>query len=160
MPLHGRISSRRELPARWHLWSCFPGMRRKLSFPAPGFYRPAAGKRACFAFPGEPWPETAPGRQQIFRGRNTPPSGRTAGFKKGGRPACRAGRPLSHVLRESVDYLMNVIVKGIWYVYSLLEILIVYTMDRMIHTKGRIQMNSKPIKNMLRIPKNTRDTIR
>lgn len=129
-------------------------------FPAPGFYRPAARKRTCFAFPGEPWPETAPGPRQIFRGRNTPPSGRTAGFKKGGRPACRAGRPLLNVLRESGDYLMNVIVKGIWYVYSLLAILIVYTMDRMIHTKGRIQMNRKPMKITVKTPKNAQDTNR
>lgn len=118
-------------------------------------------KSACFAFPGQTGAGNSfPGRRQIFRGRNTHLSDRITGFKKGGRPACCAGRPLLNVLGQSGDYLMNVIVKGIWYVYSLLDILIVYTTDRMIHTKGRIQMNRKPMKIRVRTPKNAQDTSR
>ena len=109
---------------------------------------------------------TSRGRKQLprtaadFQGTEHTLSGKTAEFKKGGRPACCAGRPLLNVLGQSGDYLINVIVKGIWYVYSLLDILIVYTTDRMIHTKGRIQMNRKSMKIRVRTPRNAQDTSR
>lgn len=50
-------------------------------------------------------------QQQILGGH--PPIRQEGMIQKRGRPACNAGRPLLNIHRQSGDYLMKVIVKGI-----------------------------------------------
>lgn len=117
-------------------------------------------KSLFFPFPDKPGPETTSPDGGRFSGNGTHPIRQDGRIQKRRPPRLLRRTALLNVLGQFGDYLMNVIVKGIWYVYSLLDILIVYTTDRMIHTKGRIQMNRKPMKIRVRTPKNAQDTSR